>query len=141
MRRNWVRVLCGSCIYLALMPGWALGGPVLSPTDPILAIDVDSPSSRSNYPGAEGPTNALDDLDFTKYLNFGRRNSGLIITPAAGATTVGSMIFRTANDEPARDPASWRLYGTNDPISSLDNSAGDAENWTLINFRRRQPSR
>jgi hypothetical protein len=42
------------------------------------------------------------------------------------------MVLTTANDAPARDPASWEIYGTNDPIVSLNNSLGNGENWTLI---------
>jgi hypothetical protein len=38
----------------------------------------------------------------------------------------------TANDAAERDPASWALYGTNSAISSVDNSDGLGEVWTLI---------
>ena len=86
----------------------------------------------SNYPGAEAPGNILDGDSNTKYLNFGGVNSGFIVTPAAGSSTVRGMEITTANDAPGRDPSSFRIYGTNDPISSADNSQGDAETWTLI---------
>src|SRR5690606_13444332 len=36
------------------------------------------------------------------------------------------------DDLPERDPTSYEIYGTNDAISSTDNSTGLAENWTLI---------
>lgn len=101
---------------------------LLSPGDPIIAIDLDS--CLSNYPGAEGPGNILDGLSGSKYLNYGEENSGFIVTP--GPSLVQSFVITTANDAPERDPSSWALYGTDDVISSTDNSHGDAENWMLI---------
>ena len=89
-------------------------------------------TSNSDYPDNENPGLALDSNPFTKYLNFGEENSGLIVTPDSGATVVRSMRFTTANDAVERDPTSWVLYGTNDPISSADNSSGTAEDWTEI---------
>jgi hypothetical protein len=90
------------------------------------------PQSNSSYPGNESPGNALDGNFQTKYLNFGGENSGLIIKPVSGASIVRSFKITTANDFSERDPASYELYGTNDPITSADNSTGLAENWTLI---------
>lgn len=87
---------------------------------------------NSSYPANESPINALDGNASTKYLNFGEQNSGLIITPASGASIARSMRLTTANDAPERDPASYEIYGTNGPITSTDNSTGLAENWTLI---------
>lgn len=91
-----------------------------------------TPQSNSSYPGSESPINALDGNASTKYLNFGEQNSGLIITPASGASIVRSMRLTTANDAAERDPASYEIYGTNSAIASTDNSTGLAENWTLI---------
>ena len=101
--------------------------------DPILAIDTDDVVViHSNYPDGEAPFQCFDQLSETKYLNFGKANTGVIVEPFYGSSTVVSMQFVTANDHPERDPASWELYGTNDFISSEDNSAGEGENWTLI---------
>jgi len=97
--------------------------------DPILAIDFD-PNSR--FPAAEGPSNLVDQLPGTKYLNFGKLNSGFIVTPASGPSIIQTFQMTTANDSPSRDPASWQLYGTNDPIVSRKNSQGTGESWTLI---------
>ncbi len=99
--------------------------------DPILAVDSDV-SVASNYPGGEAPGSALDQNAGSKYLNFGKEGTGLIMTPSFGSSTVQSMRMTTANDSPERDPGSWELYGTNDAIASGDNSDGLAENWTLI---------
>ncbi|MCO6044193.1 CotH kinase family protein [Aeoliella sp. ICT_H6.2] len=88
--------------------------------------------SNSSYPGGESPSNAVDSIFYTKYLNYGGRNSGIIVTPDSGASIVQSFQLTTGNDFESRDPASWVLYGTNDMVQSTDNSTGLAENWTLI---------
>jgi MYXO-CTERM domain-containing protein len=75
---------------------------------------------------------AIDGDPFTKYPNLGRENSGFIVKPNAGRSIVQSFTITTANDFPERDPTSWELYGTNEPLESFDNSNGSFENWTLI---------
>lgn len=104
------------------------GNSVLSPGDPIIAVDTDGVSS---YPGNESPQNAIDGT-LAKYLNFGEANSGFIVTPANPTAVVTSFQITTANDAVERDPSQWRLDGTNDAISSTDNSDGSGESWTLI---------
>ncbi|MED5586805.1 MAG: hypothetical protein VYB61_10645 [Verrucomicrobiota bacterium] len=105
--------------------------PLLAPGDFIIAIDEDF-SSRSSSPFSEEAANAIDGNVNTKYLNFGRENSGFIVTPASGAAAVQSFRITTANDEPPRDPAAFAIYGTNEAITSAAHSAGNAETWTLI---------
>ena len=100
--------------------------------DDVIAIDEDGLVSESTYPNNEQPLRILDGNPNTKYLNFGKENSGFIVTPAAGKSVVDSFMFTTANDFPERDPSGYEIYGTNDPIASTDNSAGDLENWTLL---------
>ncbi len=99
----------------------------LNPTS-VVAID----QHDSAFPPLEGPRNAIDGNSGTKYLNFGREGTGLIITPVAGATIVGGLQLTTANDAPGRDPGTYELYGTNDAITSVENSDGNAEMWSLI---------
>lgn len=100
--------------------------------DTILAVDSDE-SVNSWYPDAESPFWVPDQDSTTKYLNFGKTGTGTIIQPFAyGPAVIRSMRLTTANDAPERDPASWELYGTNDPITSDDNSEGNQEDWTLI---------
>ena len=111
------------------------GSSVLSLGDPIISIrDVDlmSESRTGSGGGLQEAREAIDQNFSTKYLNFGKENSGFIVTPSKGSYAVTSFQLTTANDVPARDPASWALYGTNDTITSGDNSAGADENWTLI---------
>jgi len=107
------------------------GSTALSASDPILAIHAPDPSQDSRYPGGESPANAIDGT-LNKYLNFGEQNSGFIVTPGIGPTTVDSFQITTANDSAERDPVEWLFYGTNDAIVSGDNTEGNAEIWTLI---------
>lgn len=108
----------------------AAGTGILAPANVVKAIKT--PGSASNYPAAENPGNILDDNPATKYLNFCKRYSGLVVTPAAGAKAVQSFTISTANDGVERDPAAFELYGTNDPVVSGDNSDGSFENWSLV---------
>jgi hypothetical protein len=113
-----------------------LSVPLLQSGDPVIAIDIDEPTSNSSYPTGNDPRNALDGNPATKYVNFGERNTGFIAVRSSGLPPTPlvprSMLFVTSDAPPASDPGSWELYGTNDQIQSLDNSDGQAENWTLI---------
>ncbi len=115
------------------------GSAVLDPNDPILAIDADF-LPQSDYPVNESPANAIDGAALTKYLNFGDKNSGFIVTPTVGSSVIDGFQITTANDADLRDPAAWALYGTNDAIVSEDNSLGDGENWVLIDFGAFDPN-
>ena len=101
-----------------------------NPTAPVIAID----QTDSFFPPGERPLEAIDGIKTgaSKYLNFGREGAGLIVTPAAGSSIVKSFQLTTGNDTPGRDPSSYILYGTNAPITSLENSEGTAEAWTQI---------
>src|SRR5215213_4981122 len=79
-------------------PQAVLAAPVLQLNDFIIAIDTDPPLSLSNSPPAESAANAVDGSTTTKYLNFGEIDTGILVTPFAGATTVQSMVLWTAND-------------------------------------------
>ena len=106
-------------------------GPLISMGDPTIGIDEDL-SSNSSYPAGENPSLVIDGSIATKYLNFGRVNSGFIITPANAAAVPRSFTLTTANDSEERDPAEVTIYGTNDAVLSTDNSPGVLENWTQI---------
>jgi hypothetical protein len=106
-------------------------GPIVAPGSTAVGIDIAQIQSES--PDTEGAGNLLDGDSGTKYLNFGRENSGFIITPSHFLpTVVESFTITTANDAEGRDPTSWALYGTNDLVTSYDHSRGINENWTLI---------
>jgi MYXO-CTERM domain-containing protein len=106
------------------------GSTILAPSNPIIAIDT--PAPQSGYPGNEVPMLALDNNPNTKYLNFGRENSGFIVTPGVGSSIVNSFRVTTAGDVDGRDPSAWQIFGTNETIASYDNGTGTDEGWTLI---------
>lgn len=130
--KNAIHTIMAVCsVNLLAIPCQAVS--LLSPNDFIIAIDLDVPTdSESFYPGGETPANALDQNPDTKYLNFGKENSGFIAKPFVPGTIVQSLQLTTANDAPARDPLTYELYGTNDTITSTDNGFGSDENWALI---------
>ena len=76
--------------------------------------------TSTNSPGNEGPANAFDNNPYTKYLNFDKQNAGVTVQLNAGRV-VTSFKLTTANDAVERDPASYKLYGSN-----------DGSTWTLI---------
>ena len=106
--------------------------PVLGPANDIRAVD--HPGSDSTYPLTERPLEAIDGIttSASKYLNFAREGTGLIVTPSRGPSIVTSFQVWTANDFVSRDPTTYEIYGTNDAIASPENSNGTSENWTLI---------
>ena len=117
------------------------GNALLNPGTDIRAIK--NPQSDSAYTINERPQLAIDGIIATgsKYrnaLNFtngntpGHQGAGLIITPRRGQSVLQGFQIATANDLPVRDPTSYEVYGTNSPITSADNSEGNAETWTLI---------
>jgi hypothetical protein len=111
-----------------------LNAPLLQPTDLFRTIDVDPPSSRSAYPAGQPSANALDSIATTQYANLGERNAGFVTAqgaPSFGAP-VRSIVFTSGMGDPAGDPTTWELYGTNVPVASPDNSDGNLEPWTLI---------
>jgi hypothetical protein len=73
-----------------------------------------------NSPSNEGAANAFDGNVGTKYLNFDKQNAGVTVKLSQGRV-VRKFTLTTANDAVERDPASYKLYGSNDGV-----------NWTLI---------
>ncbi|WP_428303711.1 PEP-CTERM sorting domain-containing protein [Lacipirellula sp.] len=132
MKRKSLLAVTALGVAVAGNNGVASGAQFLSASDFIIGIDRDAAASHSSYPLGELPSFAHDNVNTTKYLNFGINKTGIIITPFGGATTAQSIQLTTANDAEERDPLNWQLYGTNDTITSTDNSAGTNENWTLI---------
>jgi hypothetical protein len=79
----------------------------------------DTDTAAGAPPAAEGVEHVIDNVG-QKYLNFLDFNSGFIVTPL-GSTVVNGLRFWTANDAVERDPASYKLEGSNDGTT-----------WTLI---------
>jgi hypothetical protein len=76
--------------------------------------------TSNNSPANEGATNAFDGNVGTKYLNFDKQNAGVTVRLSQGRV-VQKFTITTANDAAERDPASYKLYGSNDGVT-----------WTLI---------
>jgi hypothetical protein len=76
--------------------------------------------TSNNSPSNEGAANAFDGNVNTKYLNFDKQNAGVTVKLSQGRV-VQKFTITTANDSVERDPASYKLYGSNDGV-----------NWTLI---------
>lgn len=107
------------------------GTGILSPGMPIVAVGELRPNSNYPVPN-ETPAKVLDYNPGTKYLNFGRDNSGFIVTPQIGATTAKGFQITTANDAMERDPVAYQIYGRNGAITETENGRGTADAWTLI---------
>lgn len=101
-------------------------------TPPTAAVGI--AQTDSFYPFNERPLEAIDGskVGASKYLNFGREGTGLIITPSIGASIARSFQITTGNDTEGRDPTQYEIYGTNSSVLSLENSSGNSEPWTLI---------
>jgi len=103
---------------LLLSPADQIIGGILNDTN-FVEGTVSTTGGGNNWPGAEPPEELIDGSyggGGAKYLNFFELNTGVIITPASGATVVNRMTFWTANDAEPRDPSSYELYGTNTAI-------------------------
>lgn len=86
-------------------------------------------ADTNNWPGGEAPAFAIDGFG-QKYLNFGKEDTGVLVTPD-GALVPTSITLWAANDSPERDPASFAIYGTNDPITA--SAPGDIQGgFTLV---------
>jgi hypothetical protein len=87
---------------------------VVSPGDIIVRVDGVNDGDRYYGPPPSGEEvfHAIDG-NTQKYLNFLDHNSGFIVTPSIGATVITGLRLYTANDFEERDPASYKLEGSN----------------------------
>lgn len=91
-----------------------LVAPTASPLQDVTRPGDTLVASSTNSPAAEQGPNAIDNRSSTKYLNFDKLNAGFRVTPSAGASIVSGLGLTSANDSPERDPASYKLEGSND---------------------------
>jgi len=107
-----------SSFYHLLSPADAIIGGWLPGSDFVVGEASTGHNAGQVNTFAGGPEQLINgSYGSGKHLNFGITNTGVLITPALGSTIVQSMTLWTANDSPARDPASYALYGTNSTIS------------------------
>ncbi|CAF1364353.1 unnamed protein product [Didymodactylos carnosus] len=117
-------------------------------SDPIFGIcnttvggDSTPSTSGSNpcnfYPG-EIPSYAIDNINTTKYTNFGGGssisssptqgcNTGFYVTPSMGPSVLKAFVFVTGNNIPDRDPTAITIEGSN-----LTSSLTVGTSWTSI---------
>lgn len=120
------------------MAGQTLAASVFTPTDSVWGGQSDgtdfaiaSEGFASNmFPGGEAPSFAIDGFG-QKYLNFGKENTGLVVT-ASGSFVVDSLQIWAANDAIPRDPASYALYGTNVMLSGSPGDSFSMSDFSLI---------
>jgi hypothetical protein len=118
---NYVLFVSNSTVSAASQPAWlnvlSSGVDITAPGDTITTY---GPLIAS--PANEGVTNAIDNTSY-KFLCYGNGATtpvafvgpaGFVVTPAKGKTVVTGLRFYTANDFPERDPADYKLEGSND---------------------------
>ena len=112
------------------------------PPEPLAPLIVDDykivvggTSGPVDWPGAEGPENAIN-WEGQKYLNFNRENTGIFVSPEGpNADDVPTSItFWPANDAVERDPASFRLFGSSDSDLLLPTDYEQADEILLESF-------
>ena len=93
---------------------------VTAPGDIVQGVPNDGLMDGDDFgwPGAETPDLAIDDDTGTKFLHFKGdiEPTGIQVKPASGLSIVTALSLTTANDSPARDPATFELSGSNDSI-------------------------
>jgi PKD repeat protein len=110
----------------------AVGGNVGNPPTDTTDVGTGTISAQGENLGAqEGAAQAFDNSSSTKWLDFANAN------PATRASwiqyrytnnlryAVNQYTVTSANDAPQRDPADWRLLGSND----------NGTNWTTLDAR------
>lgn len=120
---------------LLLSPSDQVIGGRLTETEFVQGVDGTA-AGVNNWPAAEPPEELIDGFyggGNAKYLNFFEFDTGVIITPAAGATVVTSMTLWTANDAVDRDPVDYELYGTNvEIVKGAPGTSYEKSEFTLI---------
>jgi hypothetical protein len=96
-------------------PNWQM---IRTTSSPVVINNI-YPTSN-NSPSNETAVNAFDGNPNTKYLNFDKQNAGVTVKLNQGRV-VKKFTITTANDAVERDPASYKLYGSNDGV-----------NWVLL---------
>ena len=66
----------------------------------------------TNWNSSESPDKVVDNNTGSKFLLFRNNNAGLILSPTNSTVAFNRLSLSTANDAPARDPASYVIYGS-----------------------------
>ena len=149
MKSRFIGVFFTAIGSLLVLPLSADQGPeghnILSPDDPIVALKETTQGAPNilagtgDFGGIDGDmelaANAIDNDPGTKYFNKGQNNAGspgidtgFVVTPNLGATTITGIQFATANDMPDRDPVAVTIEGSTSP----DAAKAQTKDFTLI---------
>ncbi|MCA9188672.1 MAG: PEP-CTERM sorting domain-containing protein [Pirellulaceae bacterium] len=120
------RLVAAAIVSCCMFAAAANAQGIFAPGDTILGGQSDGTSfsvgvagftgGANNWPDGESPDHAIDGVG-QKYLNFGKTNTGILVTPASGSSIAQSIKFWAANDAIERDPSGFELYGTNGDVS------------------------
>jgi hypothetical protein len=113
-----------SAAILPLLSTGASAVLLTTASDPVLGVNlqngntiqqatVGTAGNTNNYPSAEGPEKTLDGSAGTKYLNFQKFNSGILVNASNNTLVLTGFQLVAANDAPGRDPIEFSIYGTN----------------------------
>ena len=121
--RKWLTM----SVAVVLLAGGAVQAQlfdITNPGDPVVGVPNDN-----NWPPAELPPYAIDNVVTVKYLCFetsfvtvdgapdaANGGAGLRVTPSGPKVVVKALNFASANDAAERDPVAFRLSGSNDSI-------------------------
>ena len=103
--------LSGFAVLLLASTGPITAENLLSPSDTVVGgqrAGTEFVVGGGGWPGNEPPAAAIDGVG-QKYLNFGRTDTGIVVTPANGISLATSITFYNANDAMERAPASFEL--------------------------------
>lgn len=102
---------------ISVNPATVIGGVVVE--NQFVVGTAGNTQPLNNWPVAEFPGAAVDGLLATKYLNFAKLNTGLIVEvlPESANIALNTLTFVTANDASARDPLTFSLYGSSTVLS------------------------
>ena len=137
MTKNKLSKKLALALLLPASIGVSHAAGIFVPTDTVVGGQTDGTNftigvegfagNTNNWPGAEAPGNAIDG-GANKYLNFGRANTGIVVTPASTMVPASITIW-TANDEQPRDPTSFEIWGTNVALTGGSYAMSD---FTLV---------
>jgi hypothetical protein len=100
----------------------AFAQTVTAPGDPILGVQLQNGNTiavatagntGNAYPSGEAPALAIDGSNTSKYLNFAKFNTGILVDATNDSAVVTGLTLITGGDAPGRDPTTFSIYGSN----------------------------
>jgi hypothetical protein len=115
------KLLFISIFTLIFTLSWAQCSSQCAIFTPSMSITQVNPGSP---PFGEDVTKAIDGNSGTKYLNFNKTNTGLVVN--TGRNSIANrMDLTTANDFPERDPVNYTIEGSNNGSSWTTITSGN----------------